>query len=784
MHSLTIAGQFETGYMKARPNWTETLALTAMLSYLVAVVVFGVSVPGGVVLRPLVGILVLTAVPGYLLVSLLGLDDRPIGRIALYSVGASLPIVAFLAVALSMLLSTFGVDRPLSPSNLTVAVSALVVCLSLARTVRARMPPRLLAQPLAVLALTTGSTGRPSSWLGGRRLDPEDSSSSLERLSTHDWLALASMTLLPVCSIFLTVFSDTPGFESLLAVLLGVLAVVPLVLLRWRGTVMVYPYAIWAVAAAVLLQMTLVSGHLWGYDIHFEYATAANILERGHWSAAASDSSSSLVTVTLLAAVYSMVTGLDIVLLYKLVYPLLVALLPVGIWYITGDEFGDRSLALLAPFSLVFYYGFFKDMPDKQLVAGLFAVLVLVAFLDRGLSPLQRWVLGLTFVIGLVFSHYGVSLLFVAFLGFTLVARHVLRVVRGIEVTARVSRPSLVAFLGGFWVVWYLFSASGVNFYRVLGVGMELLASLPFPTSERSGAAYATTGFESNYWLAYKFTYIFLLGLVALGLASAVYTLVVDRNSSSAEYVQGFVFDRTGTSDTGQPAEYTLLSAGVFGFLTASIVFTFGLGFDRTLQIALFVLAPFALVGARVSFSLVAHLADRLPTSTVRSRAERVPVAGLFAAFLAVLFLFSSGTVFALAGQPVPSYNINYNESAGWPVYTQSEVEATRWLDTNVPDNATVAVYNDWNHIKSRDGLLVSEVVPADDIEPIWLSRETLDGSAYVYVSHKPIRKPESETAYIDPRTTPFYRETLSQAETVYARENVTIYRVSANATA
>lgn len=769
--------------MKVSSNRTKAVVLGAMLSYLLVVVVLGIDVPGVVVLRPLVGLALLAAVPGYLLVSLLGLDDRPIGRVALYSVGASLPLVAFLAVALSTVLPVFGIDRPLSPSSLTVAVSALVVCLGVARSIRARVPFRLSAQPLMVLTLTSGSTGRLSSWIGGRRLDRENPTPSLQQLSTSDWLALGSMTLLPVCSAFLTVFSDISGFESLLAVLLGVLAVVPLVLLRWRGTAMLYPYAMWAVAAAVLLGMTLVSGHLWGYDIHFEYSTAANILEQGRWSAAASDSSSSLVTVTLLAAVSSMVTGVDIVLLYKVAYPLLVALVPVGIWYVTSDEFGDRSIATLAPFALVFYYGFFKDMPDKQLVAGLFAVLVLVAFLDRGLSTFQRWVLGLTFAVGLVFSHYGVSLLFVAFLGFTLVARHLLTIVRGVDVTGRVSRSPLVAFLGGFWVLWYLFSADGVNFRRVLGVGMELLSSLPFPASGRSGAAYATMSVESNYWLAYKLTYIFLLGLVAVGLVSAVYVLVVERNTASVEYVQGFAFGRDGDSNAGPPAEYTLLSVGVFGFLVASIAFTFGLGFDRTLQIALFVLAPFALVGARVPVSLAAHAAERLPTSAVRSRIERVPVAGLFAAFLAVLFLFSSGTAFALAGQPVPSYNINYNESAGWPVYSDQEVEATQWLDTNVPDDATVAVYNDWTHIKSRDGLLVSEVVPTDDIESIWLSRETLDGSAYVYVSHKPIRKPGSETEYVDPRTTPFYQETLSRAKPVYVRENVTIYRVSANET-
>jgi uncharacterized membrane protein len=730
-----------TKIIAARSNWTRPVLISVMILYQLTGVVLGIDIPGSVVLRPVIGFVLLTVLPGYLLILLLGLGDRSLGRIAIYSVGLSLPVVVILSITINVVLSTFTIDRPLSPWSLTVAGSALVLGLS------------------AVRYAGFESSARPTL--------------SQLSLSNRDRIAFVLVSLLPVYSVLVTVFTSTKGFNGLLIALLCSLSMVPLLLWRWQGSPALYPYAIWAVAASVLLQMTLVSGHLWGFDIHFEYFTAAKIFENGYWNPGWPDASNSLVMITLLAAVYSMVTGLDIVLVYKIIYPLLVSLLPLGIWYIVESEFADRSVAMLAPFALVFYYGFFKTMPDKQEVAGLFAVFLLVVFLDRKLSATQRWVLGLAFAVALTFSHYGVSLLFVGFLAFALVARYVVQAVTTINVSTRITRPSLVGFLSAFWVVWYLLTASGVNFYRVVAVGYEMIESLPFPMSERSGVAYATTGFESGYWIAYKFIYIILLGLIGVGIVSALYVIYTDR-------------------DAARSTEYTLFSAGVFCFLVLSVVFTFGMGFDRTLQIALFVVSPFAIVGSKAAASFASWLAARLPNPNrlpnlkidLRACIDSVPIEGLFAVFLAVLFLFSSGTVFALADQQVPPYNINLDEDAGWPVYSQSEVAATRWLETHVSDNATVAVYNNWEHIKSRDGLLVSEVVPPDELESIWLSRTSLDGSAYVYVSHEPMKKLNSGTEYeyIAVRKTPFYKEILSEAEVVYRDDNVSIYYISISA--
>lgn len=715
--------------MDLHSNRTKSVLLALLLALLTDAVLGG-GLPGSPFFRPVLGFFLLTVVPGYVLVSLLGLGDRPPGRVVVYAVGLSLTLVVLVSIGLNVALGVLGADRPLSPVSVIVAVSVCVLGSSAVRYARSGSGPATRS-PLHHLTL-----------------------------SVRDWIALVVVSCLPVASIFITLFANAAGFDWLLLALLCSISVVPILLWRWQGSSAVPPYAIWAVSAAVLFQMTLVSGHLWGFDIHFEYFTAANVYHDGYWDPTRQNPSTSLATVTLLGAVYSMVTGLELVWVYKFVYPLLVSLLPLGIWYITRSAFRDRSIATLAPFVLVFYYGFFKDMPDKQLVAGLFAVLLLVVVLDGALSVVQRWVLGTAFAASLTVSHYGVSLLFVAFLVGGFLARYGLETVRAVDIEDQITRPRLVVLLGAFWVAWYLLTASGVNFYRVVGVGLQLIDALPFPMAERSGADYATTGFESVYWMVYKFLYVGLVGLVGLGVASSLYAVATDRDG-----------DRSG--------EYTLFSGVVFCFLVASVAFTFGMGFDRTLQIALFVVSPFAIVGARAAVSAASQLAARLPQGGLRDPIDGVPIDGLFAVFLAVLFLFSSGTVFAVGGEQVPPYNINVDEDAGWPVYTQNEVDATRWLADHTDRTDTVAVYNEWDHVKSRDGLLVSEVVPAEELEPIWLERTSLDHSAYVYVSHKPMQKLNSDSEYIDARQTPFYEQTLSTAEIVYENENVTIYYVS-----
>lgn len=91
--------------MSPIPNRTQLVLFTVVLLYLLSDIVLGGALPGSSLLRPIIGCVLLTVLPGYLLVVLFGIRHRPPRRIALYAVGLSLCVVAVTSIVLNGLLS-------------------------------------------------------------------------------------------------------------------------------------------------------------------------------------------------------------------------------------------------------------------------------------------------------------------------------------------------------------------------------------------------------------------------------------------------------------------------------------------------------------------------------------------------------------------------------------------------------------------------------------------------------------------------------------------------------
>lgn len=709
-----MGGSLET------PNTVEVderIAIGLALALAIGMVAFeGMSMGDEyAVVQGVTGALASLFVPGFLLL-LVARISRPAPQMLAYAIGLSCAFLALVGAATNFLLPGLGVERPLTLTPLALSLS-LVVLSVLAYLHTNVTPVRRLTVTVSLRSLMAG----------------------------------ALLTLLPLLSIAAARAVNVGGDRAPMLILIVLLASVPPLLVTGVIPRRLRPVAVWSVSLAALLQMTLISSHIWGWDVHFEYATARAISRTEVWSPA----DGSLLSTTFLAAVYATVTGIDLVFVYKLIYPLIASVLPVAVYYLARSQFDDWRVATLAPFGLVFYYGFFKTMPAKQTIAQVFFVLALVVLFDRSTDGVRKRALAVTFGTMMILSHYIVSLLFIWYLAATIGTVAVARRVGVIDTAdANVVRPTFVALLGVEWVSWHAFIASGETFDRVVRQAYAAVTAVDGPTSGRSGVGYATRTFDSPLWSVYRLLYIALIGLFILGLVWTLYSIVVRKD------------DRTAT------VEYPVFGSFALAMLVASLVMTFGLGFDRILLIALAALAPFAPVGAAVGFSLVSKLSrgmiDLSPDGT----------ANVFAAFLAVLFLFSSGGAFAMAGHDVPSYSINLDREAGWPAYDQSEVEATRWLADEMGPDTTVAVYNQWDAVKSRDGVLVREVIPKERMVLVSPSTTELEGPAYVYVSDRPMAKVDDQDAYIDPERTRFYATNVAEANLVYAAGDVRIYRV------
>ncbi|SFL56852.1 Uncharacterized membrane protein [Halogranum rubrum] len=715
---VVVATNFRT---RVRVDKREVITLTLLVAFCLVGLEATPELKEFSIIQGGVGIVASLLLPGYLLLLIAKITPQRKGQLAMYAVAVSTAFLLLLGAMTYVVGSVVDVERPLEAM------------------------PWVLG--LSLVLLSAGAYTRSA----GSSLSRRSFSVSFRPL-----FSAVLLVLLPLASVAAT--SAINAGESTLPMLLQIVLLCGVVVLLLIGAIPpnLRPFAVWSVSIAVLWQMTFISPHIWGWDIHFEYFTAQEIFQGEDWTPASAGPTNSLLSVTFLAAVYASVTGLELVWVYKLVYPLIASLLPVAIYYLALAEFDDEWVATLSPFALIFYYGYFKIMPDKQIISQVFLALVLVTIFDNSVRGTRKKVLAATFGTMLIFSHYGTSLLFIGVLAATIV---VVAVAKRLDVvdgaTPTVLSPLFIAFLAVEWIIWYLFSAAGENFDRIASV-LGALLTQNLGSSGRSGIGYATKTFESPTWMVYKFLVAALVGLICIGVLWMLYSAVTRR-------------------DNRTHFEYTVFSALLVSFLVSSVLLTYNVGFDRTLLLVLVALPPFAVVGLRTLLSLGPKVSDRISTEP-SSKA----VASVFTIFLVALFFFSSGAAFAVAGEDVPAYSINLEKDAGWPVYERSEVAATRWLDENARPESRVVVYNQWSALKSRDALLVREVISSDQIVYALPNTDYLGSGQYVYISDKPMVQDVDdrvERVYINPEETRFYRRHVVGESKIYSSGDAQIYR-------
>jgi len=186
----------------------------------------------------------------------------------------------------------------------------------------------------------------------------------------------------------------------------------------WKSAAILVPIGMYLLACALQLQTSLVSPNLVGSDIHLEYRCATMTLEQGYWDPAFLGSTiNACLGITLLIPVYSLLTGMETVWVFKLLCPLIFAFLPLALYQIFRIQFGT----VVAVLSVVFFVTtpmFTMDMVQliRQQQSELFFILVVLLLLDDSLTASRKIALGTIFGAGAVVFHYGLSVGFVGYL--------------------------------------------------------------------------------------------------------------------------------------------------------------------------------------------------------------------------------------------------------------------------------------------------------------------------------------------------------------------------------
>ncbi|HIE17075.1 MAG TPA: hypothetical protein EYP71_02660, partial [Dehalococcoidia bacterium] len=360
-----------------------SLAVLLVTLGLVGLTSVGLDVP---VLSQVIGFVFLTFIPGVLLLRVLKVHNINIVESLLYSAGLSLAFDMTVGVVINFALPPLGIDRPITlcPLITCFGISLLILCALAYWRDRNYCPAAPQHEPIKK-ATTPGLMAGINPYL------------------------LAA--LLPLLAILGTGMAN--AYQNNL-VLLGVILLVVIIIALAAFTRFIpppaYAFTITMTALALLYQTSLTSDYLVGSDIHLERYFSRTVLESGYWDPAVPVAMNSCLSIVILAPLYSLVLNMDIVWLFKIVYPLLFCLVPLALYRIFRLQFQPRYAFFGAAFFICMPM-FFMDMVQlaRQQISELFFVLVILLLVDRRLTLTQRTALALVFSSGVIISHYGLG---------------------------------------------------------------------------------------------------------------------------------------------------------------------------------------------------------------------------------------------------------------------------------------------------------------------------------------------------------------------------------------
>ncbi|MGZ8898164.1 MAG: DUF2206 domain-containing protein, partial [Halobacteriota archaeon] len=600
------------------------LSLQIALWAVLGLSALGVSIP---IVQPLIGFIYLTFVPGILILTALRLRNLNVVETALYAVGLSVAIVLLIGLVANIVFNALNAIKPFSFLAVTSSVSFVVLLLCAIVYFRNRTHPK----PLFTTEMSAPVT--PT-------------------------LFLCILPFLAVFSTYLVNTFNIAAGQLILWLILGI--IVLLIAFDKFIPSKLYPFSVFVIALTLLFQQTLRSAWLTGYDIQTEYYLANSVLNTGAWNLSLLSQYSGMLSVVVFAPIYSLISSLGLVWVFKLVYPIIFALVPVGLYQIFRRQLNEK-VALLSCFFFMSFAPFYVAMTSlaRQEIAELFFVLLILLLVSEEMNQRVRSALFIVFGLSMVVSHYGltyIAVLFLFVMWLVLTVARVggpkltwlyLRTKIGIHKHKQIIAPSLtspprsfvtivsISILFIATIAWYFYTAQGTVIQQILLLGSNIVGAIRelFNPTYSEAANVVAQGplpgilHRVNAYVNYLNLFFILAGICL--------TVFLKKQRFKLQF------------------SYVVLSTIAFGFLIASLAIPYlgaALDWTRVIQITFIFLAPFLAIGF-ITIGETANVTVRTITSKrgfgnsalVRSRLTR-----LLAMYLVLFMLFSTGFVFAL----------------------------------------------------------------------------------------------------------------------------------------
>ncbi len=684
--------------MGNRGHLKAALAVQLAIILLVGLSLLGIDVP---VLREVVGFVYLTFIPGIIILRIPRINRLGTIKTLLYSIGLSIAFNMFLGLIINFLYPYLGITRPISIFPLLTTWTGVLGILFFIAYRR----DRGFSEPVQFNARNLFSA------------------------------PILLFALLPFLAILGAQLVNSYNNNIVLLLLIAIISLAPVLLITFRVVPEdYYPFIVCMISVSVLFHLALISSSIWGWDTRLEYYMYKVVAANGVWNPIAPlFSYNSVLSVTILPAIYGLVLNIEGTWIFKVIFPLFFSLVPLALFQIFQKQF-DRRVAFLAVFFFMAVAPFFNLLLQlgKQLMSEVFFALFLVALLDDKLDPPVKKILVIIFGASIVVSHYATSYLFMLVMFSSYILLLILR-----KKSAAITMTLTILFIV-FPVAWYMYSAGGISTYNLVHLTYNVFNGVgEFFLDPMSRYSFYLIAAKEKVLLHQILVYLYVISQFCIAIGFSVLFLNWLRKKSSSI-----------------SNEYMVFSAVLFIFMVLSAVMPRLSGITdvpRSFHISLLLLAPFGVYGSVIIIRQAQRISLKLKNFLVQPRHS--PLNHIsnnllipFSIFLLPVFLFTTGFVYEAFNDPAPTSIALSRDKVELAVYSQRDEAGASWIANSRGHDAVI--YCDTNS-QPLFSPYVGEYIYAEGVvEPLYTGSvdnvevvSKVPANSYVYLNEFNVKK-------------------------------------------
>ena len=732
------------------------LAIQLAMWSVIGLDAIGLQIP---IIRQLIGFIYLTCIPGIIILRILKLHKLGNIETILYTVGLSIATLMFTGLFMNTVYPLFGISGPISLVPLIITISAVVLVLCILSYIR----------------------------------DKDFSDASF--IDVREVLSPPALflCLLPFLAIFGTYLVNFHHNNILLMFLIVIIAIIVLLIAFDKFIPKnLYPLAVFVIAISLLFHRSLISMYLTGWDIHLEYYLSNLVMGNSYWDSTIPSTVNAMLSIVMLAPIFSDICSMSLTWVFKIIYPLLFSLIPLGLYRVFQKQTDDK-IAFLACFFFMSVFTFYTEMLSlaRQEICELFFVLLILAMIDKDMNKVKRSFLFIVFGISLAVSHYGTSYVYM----FCLIAAWL--------IVVSIDEPAI--------------QKLGDNFYAKFSKYKNRI-STSNPNSSKVKGRTISTGFVSLFvvfvlsWYMYVSSSSAFDALVRIGdhVASSIYTDLLNPEAVQGlemmlgEPAPGVLHEVNAVINylnqifiiigvlvlllkyrelkfETEYAAFSMINLFIL-FAAISVPHLTAINMTRSYHLALLFLAPFCVIGGIAVFRMLSRVV-KVSWTDKRVRSSLKVLSVYFVIFL----LYQSGFVFQVTEGYSGSISIGqeeikkYGDAKGkvgfYSCYVpEQDVFSARWLSKNRDDKLNIHadhrsilnVLMSYGGIAENKRMLINNTV------------DEISDEAYIYLRHLNIIenliyvKVEGEKYYYNiAEISPF----LEERKKIYSNGDSEIYR-------